>query len=462
MIGRREILRRGLAGGLAGAFAPLPFAGRAMAQSLDETPLRGAIDAARAGLSPRSTDDQSVALQAIVERAAKAQLPIFLPPGRYRISRLDLPDGARLTGIAGASRIVLEGGYGIRADRAGRIGLSNLVIDGGGHRLDSQALGLVYLANIKEAILDTIEVTGSAGHAIALERCGGSLRRSNLNHAGDAGLYAVECERLSIEDNVVGDCGNGGILVHRWEKSDDGAIVRGNRVLRIAAKKGGTGEYGNGINVFRADNVMVAGNHVSDCAFSAIRANSASNVAITGNQCLASGEAAIFVEFDFQGAVVSDNLVDGAANGIVLGNFNEGGRLSTVSGNLIRNLRLDGPYADDEAGFGFGIAVEADALVSGNVIEDAPRYGMMVGWGEYLRDIVVSGNIVRKAPIGIYVSVAEGAGEAVFTGNLFAQTPKGAIVGFRWNEKVTGDLLQDASLYRQFTFSANRSRLSAE
>ncbi|MEH0071825.1 hypothetical protein V6L77_18445 [Pannonibacter sp. Pt2-lr] len=46
--------------------------------------------------------------------------------------------------------------------------------------------------------------------------------------------------------------------------------------------------------------MIIASNHVSDCAFSAIRANSASNVQISGNTCLRSGETAIYSEFSFE------------------------------------------------------------------------------------------------------------------------------------------------------------------
>src|SRR5690606_12330312 len=128
-----------------------------------------------------------------------------------------------------------------------------------------------------------------------------------------------------IVGNTVADCGNGGILVHRWEKGEDGTIVTGNRIERISAAHGGTGQFGNGINVYRAGNVIVADNRIADCAFSAIRSNSGSNVQITGNNCARSGETAIYSEFAFEGAIISSNIVDGAANGISIVNFNEGG-----------------------------------------------------------------------------------------------------------------------------------------
>ena len=113
-----------------------------------------------------------------------------------------------------------------------------------------------------------------------------------------------------------------------------------NRIERIAAKSGGSGQNGNAINVFRAGSVMVSGNRIADCAFSAIRSNSGSNCQMIGNSCARLGEVALYAEFSFEGAVIANNLVDKAATGVAVTNFNEGGRLAVVQGNLIRNLFL--------------------------------------------------------------------------------------------------------------------------
>ncbi len=37
-------------------------------------------------------------------------------------------------------------------------------------------------------------------------------------------------------------------------------------------------------------------------------------------------------------------MMDGAANGISIANFDQGGRLASVTGNVVRNLTLKGPY----------------------------------------------------------------------------------------------------------------------
>ena len=143
------------------------------------------------------------------------------------------------------------------------------------------------------------------------------------------------------------------------------------------------------------------------------------------------------------GAVISGNLVDGAAIGISIANFNEGGRLATCTGNLIRNLRTRGPYPADAPGFGMGISVEADTVVSNNVVEGAPLFGLKLGWGPYLRDVSATGNVLRDCGTGIGVSVVEGSGKALIASNLISNTARGAIVGFRWSEAVTADLARD-------------------
>jgi len=220
------------------------------------------------------------------------------------------------------------------------------------------------------------------------------------------------------------------VQVWRWTPGDDGTIVTGNRVQRIAAKDGGSGQNGNGINVFRAHGVIVANNRIADCAFTAVRANSANNVQITGNNCQGCGEVAIYSEFSFEGAMIANNIVDTAATGISVTNFNQGGRIAVVAGNIVRNLS------------DIGISVEADTAANGNVIDGATRIGMLIGWGPYMRDVTATGNVIRRAPLGIGVSVADGAGSAVISDNLIAGADQGAIVGMRWDKPASGDLAE--------------------
>jgi uncharacterized secreted repeat protein (TIGR03808 family) len=457
MISRRNALGL-LAGGA--SLAVLPPAGLAAPVINPELGMRGSIDAGAQGIKPGGGEKMSRKLGELIARAASQNMPLFLPPGDYQVSNLVLPHGSRITGVPGASRLVYAGnGFLLRADGAGHVEISNLVIDGADRRLDGQTPALVHMRGVAELTVDNCQITGSSKSALQLEQCGGRIERSRISGAADYGLYAVDSEGLSVTGNTLFDCGNGGILIHRRSKASDGTLVSGNRLYRIAAVNGGTGQYGNAINLFRADNVMVTGNHISQSAFSAIRANSASNAQIANNQCLGSGETAIYSEFAFEGAAISGNIVDGAANGISVVNFNEGGRLATISNNVVRNLSAKGPYDLEEAIFGVGISAEADTAVTGNVIEGVPLWGMALGFGTFLRNVIATGNIVRQAKVGCAVTVVEGAGAALISGNLFQGMQDGAVIGYRWKTPATGELARggnDAARLAHLTIDNNR------
>ena len=81
---------------------------------------------------------------------------------------------------------------------------------------------------------------------------------------------------------------------------------------------------------------------------------------------------------------------------------------------------------------------------------------MMLGWGPYLRNIVMTGNIVRQSSVGCAVSVAEGAGTALIADNMFQDTPEGAVVGFRWNERASGELAAGGEAFAHLTVERNR------
>ena len=116
-----------------------------------------------------------------------------------------------------------------------------------------------------------------------------------------------------------------------------------------------------------------------------------------------------------------------------------------MQGNIIRNLRPKRPIGtapDDDAGV--GIYVEADTSVTGNVIENAPSFGIITGWGisARCRDI---GNVIRNAFVGVGVSVAPGAGTVLVSNNLISETPRGAVVGLDHVRPVTADLSADGA-----------------
>jgi uncharacterized secreted repeat protein (TIGR03808 family) len=175
-----------------------------------------------------------------------------------------------------------------------------------------------------------------------------------------------------------------------------------------------------------------------------------------GNSCARLGEVALYAEFSFEGAIIANNLVDKAATGVSVTNFNESGRLAVVQGNLIRNLFLR-KYGES---YGVGIAIEADSVVTGNVIEGSTAYGIMVGWGRYLRDVSVTDNLVRNAMIGIGVSIDPAAGTALITNNLISGAKDGAIRAMSGPTPTGPDLAQAnaAAAYRNLAVYGNVAR----
>lgn len=253
-------------------------------------------------------------------------------------------------------------------------------------------------------------------------------------------IVARNSSGFRIADNDIASCGDNGIEVLRERIENDGTTISGNRITGMRARAGGSGQHGNAIVLHRAGGVIVSGNHIRDCDYSAIRANSTRNVQITGNTIADAREVAIYSEFSFEGSLILANIIDGAAVGISVCNFNEGGRLAIVKDNLVRNLRERRPEGSSDGGGGVGIYVEADTIVSGNVIEKAPFAGLFAGRDHYMRDVMLSNNIVRDSGIGIAISADAKAGLVKISDNILSNCPKGAIVGMKYVTRVTGEL----------------------
>jgi uncharacterized secreted repeat protein (TIGR03808 family) len=418
------------------------------------------LDAGQFGLRTGSPDDQSRALQRAVDEAARARAPLAIAPGTYRVGGVKLSAGTQLIGARGATRLVYtEGPSLLAAAGADRVTLSGLVLDGGRRPLPERR-GLVQLENCA-AIKIADQDRRVRDRLVGRQRpSGGEVSATTFTSIADVAIHSFDARGLTIARNVINGAGNNGIQVWRSQKGDDGSIVVDNRIENVDNRAGGSGQYGNAVNVFRAGNVIVRGNRIRNCAFSAVRGNAASNITIEGNSVSDMREVALYSEFGFEGALIANNTVDGAAIGISVTNFNEGGRLAVVQGNVIRNLIPSRPAGTDPGDSGgVGIAVEADTAVTGNVVENAPTAGIMLGWGHHLRDVAATGNVVRRADIGIAVSVVPGAGTALIANNVIAEVRRGAILGLDRAKVVTGDLTKaGVNYYAHLTISGNRVR----
>lgn len=453
-LNRRHLIGASTAG-IAGALAMPADAARA-------APLTSLLgrDATQYGVRPGVAEDQTRALQRAIDEASRAQMPLALPPGIYRAGLLRLPNGAQLIGVRGATKLIFTGGASaIQSDGSDSIGLTGLTFDGGGIPLPTRR-GLVHVLGSRDVRIADCEITGSGGSGIWLEQASGDISGNIFTNIAVTAVVSFDARGLSVSRNTIVGTNDNGIEILRTAIGDDGTLVADNRIENIKAGPGGSGQYGNAINAFRAGNVIVRGNRIKNCDYSAVRGNSASNIHISGNSVSDVREVALYSEFAFETAVIANNTVDGAAIGVSVCNFNEGGRIAVVQGNIIRNLipkRPIGTAPDDDAGV--GIYVEADTSVTGNVIENAPSYGIVAGWGKYLRDVVISGNVIRKALAGVGVSVVPGAGTALVNNNMISETPRGAVVGLDHARAVTADLSADgAQRFAQVVVGGNAVR----
>jgi uncharacterized secreted repeat protein (TIGR03808 family) len=453
-VNRRHLIGA-CAAGAAGALAMSADAARA-------APLTSALgrDVTQYGVRPGSPDDQTKNLQRAIDEAARAQVPLALPPGVYRTGMLRLQSGSQLLGVRGATKLVFNGGASmLLGEGANSIGLSGLTFDGGAIPLPTRR-GLVHCLGGRDVRITDCEITASGGNGIWLEQISGDISDNIFSNIATSAVVSFDALGLIVSRNTISGTNDNGIEILRTAIGDDGTQVLDNRIEDIKAGPGGSGQYGNAINAFRAGNVIVRGNRVKNCDYSAVRGNSASNIQITGNSVSDVREVALYSEFSFEGAVIANNTVDGAAVGVSVCNFNEGGRIAVVQGNVIRNLlpkRPIGTAPDDDAGV--GIYIEADSSVTGNVIENAPSFGIVAGWGKYLRDIAITGNVIRKAFVGIGVSVVPGAGTALVNNNMISETPRGAVVGLDHARAVTTDLsAEGAQRYAQVVVGTNAIR----
>jgi len=425
---RRSLLTTGLIAG-AGATAVLTTGPR-NAQAATSGNAFG-IDARDLGLKPaghkgKGGPDQSDRLQRAVRKAGASGQALLLPPGRYRAAGITLPSSAHIIGVPGRTVLEYAGGGSLFSARDARdIRLEGLVVDGASRSLNpATGDGLLNFTRCFNLRFANVTISNSLLNGISLRQSQATVTDCTVIDCGNTGIFSLDGRDTRIVQNAVERCGNNGIQVWRSSEGEDGTVVNGNTVRHIQDRAGGDGQNGNGINIFRAGDVQVNNNRITDCSFSAIRGNAASNIQMVANHCLRLGEVALYAEFGFEGALIANNLIDKAATGISVTNFNDGGRLAVVQGNLIRDMTLRKHTIDTR---GIGIGVEADTAVVGNVIENAPAIGIAVGWGRYMRDVSVTSNIVRQAAIGIGITGDKAAGPVFVTNNMLAGTPGGAI-----------------------------------
>lgn len=134
---------------------------------------------------------------------------------------------------------------------------------------------------------------------------------------------------------------------------------------------------------------------------------------------LRSGSGGVLVSRS-EGVRIVGNMIDRAATGIAVIDGMKAGRPARIEGNHVRNLF----FRKIALFHGNGITVETDAIVTGNVLENVPGFGILVG--REGRGVSIAKNDIRNAHIGIGVPAAI-AEIAPIAGNRISGVKDGAI-----------------------------------
>src|SRR5258707_7053267 len=213
-VSRRHLIGASAAG-VAGALAMSPDAARA-------APLTSALgrDATQYGVRPGSPDDQTRALQRAVDEAARAQVPLALPPGVYRTGLLRLSSGTQLIGVRGATRLVFTGGASmLQGEGAGSVGLTGITLDGGGIKLADRR-GLVHCLGGRDIRITDCEIAGSGGNGIWFENVSGDVSGNIITNTATTAIVSFDAQGLLVSRNTVQGTNDNGIEILRSAVGD--------------------------------------------------------------------------------------------------------------------------------------------------------------------------------------------------------------------------------------------------
>ena len=305
---------------------------------------------------------------------------------------------------------------------------------------------------------------GHADQTAALQHAADAAAKSGTPLFLPAGVYATSGLRLRSGTHIVGIPGrsilraraNGGALLGIAAANDiridglvldgsassgDGAMLVADDVEQLAVVNCKLlGASGDGLALRRVSG-RIADCDIGGCRNIALLGEDPRGLEVARNHVHDCGDIGILVRRSNAGetgsALIAENIIDRVATGIAVDGHAGGARLAVVQANLIRNLFFR-KTADPS---GNGIAVEADSVVTGNVVENVPGFGIVAGRARRLGDVSVTENIVRNAYIGIGIPARRSAGSARITGNLISGAENGAIRAMNGPTPIGPDLV---------------------
>ncbi len=391
--------------------------------------------------------DQTAILQAQIDAAQASGGVVTLAAETYQVTTLNIAASIVINGVPGKTVLQsLNGGTIVSCNSVSGVVISGVVFDSQGLTPPDGDLETTYQLLAYQCAQITVEKcifrnakTSGAG----FDACTGRVTGNQFFKIGQIALragrffgdykkatgddQAAPLRGMEISGNRVHDVGNGGIYVfHNGPTNEeDSTIVSNNYIERISSGSG-NGPYGNGIDVYAANNVIVANNRVSDCDFSGIRVVSSKHCQVTGNNISRIADKAIFVEFSFESVIVSENIVEDVNFGIqVSGGGGVVGATAVVANNIVTNVNRPGTDPQVSNFIGIDIVSIATNCV-GNVVDivgsnsHGPGIGILVMDWSASHYHQIASNIVKGAGCGIGLVLGSGATKVSVTGNTIA------------------------------------------
>lgn len=393
------------------------------------------------------------ALQAVFDYARSQGRPLFFQPGIYDSGTTTVlaANGSgrplQVRAIPGSVTFRFNGvNIFLRVEGQTEVRFDGVVFDGQNRPLtdyvSSRPALIAVSAAARNVAFENCEIVNSPGIGLYVNAFSEVLVRACTVGSHSIGIWS-ENGKINVRDSSIVNLTNNGIAIWRDSITGDSSTICNNMINNVDTQAGGTGQNGNGVSVYRAVGVNITDNKIFNTKYSAIRCNGGALFNICNNNIYNAREVAIYAEvpgagIDLTGAVISGNSLDTVGNGIAVANSGQFGdgvaRSVVVEGNRISNV-LDNPIPD--AGYfppttiGVGIKVEQDCVESGNLIDGSARVGILAGVNTGARDLVVTGNLVRNAPIGIGVSndaVTASGRSVVVSGNIVRAASIGGVV----------------------------------
>src|SRR5262249_31700150 len=160
-------------------------------------------------------DDQTRALQRAIDEAARAQMPLALPPGVYRTGLLRLSNGSQLAGVRGATKLVFTGGASMfLGEGAGRVGPSGITVDGGSLPAP-QRRGLVHCLGGRDVRITDCDIANSGGNGIWLEQVSGDISGNIFTNIATTAVVSFDALGLIVSRNTIVGTNDNGIEILR-------------------------------------------------------------------------------------------------------------------------------------------------------------------------------------------------------------------------------------------------------